>query len=342
MTTTHATTNKPAREKVCWVISDGRAGIENQALGLANALAEEMPMRIETKRVRLRFPWNLFPSELFIALLAVRNPLPLFARRKDHMDPPWPDVLVATGRASLPYAIALKRLKKDQIFTIQTQNPRLHASLFDLVVPPRHDLLTGPNVEPILGAPNKVNDTYLRLGHQAIVTRIAHLPRPLVAVLIGGKSKHHKMPNSWTERLCDQLLDLVKNQQVGLMVTASRRTGETNRKILASKLNGANIFFWDGRGENPYAGFLASADYIIVTSDSTNMLAEAAATGKPVYVAHLPGGSSKFRRFLKDLAEYGAARPFTGKLQHWSYPPLRETQRIAKLAAQRINAAGIG
>ena len=39
--------------------------------------------------------------------------------------------------------------------------------------------------------------------------------------------------------------------------------------------------------DNPYLGFLALADRIIVTSDSMSMLVEATATGKPVFVFDL-------------------------------------------------------
>ena len=37
---------KGPSERLCWVVSDGRRGIENQALGLAEAIADRTPMRI--------------------------------------------------------------------------------------------------------------------------------------------------------------------------------------------------------------------------------------------------------------------------------------------------------
>lgn len=329
-------TRPQKKEKTCWVITDGRRGIENQSLGIAEALKKEIPLRIEIKRVRLRFPFNILPGECFPPLLVGKNPLALFARRRDHVDPPWPDIIIATGRTSIPYSIAIKKVNNGHTFTIQTQSPRVHVSLFDLVVPPRHDLLTGPNVEPIQGSPNRITDEYLNQGKKEFTTRIAHLPRPLVAVLIGGKSKHHSMSRAWTDEFSSQLLAMARRYDSGLMVTVSRRTGDKNLALLQKKLKGPNIFFWDGRGENPYAGILAMADYIIVTSDSTNMITEAAATGKPVYLAEMPGGSTKFRRFYKDMNEYGATRFFEGTLASWRYTPLRETERIAKIVRNRL------
>jgi hypothetical protein len=52
------------------------------------------------------------------------------------------------------------------------------------------------------------------------------------------------------------------------------------------------------------------------------MVSEAASTGKPVYVADLPGGSKKFERFHAALREEGVTRPFSGRLAPYSYPPL--------------------
>lgn len=343
----------PSDHLLCWVVSDGRAGIENQALGLAKAVKHAAGtaadgsdrVAIEVKRIRLRLPWSLCPAELFPVIRWLPKPLAMIARDKDHIDPPWPDLLIATGRASIPFSLAVKIASGGKTFTVQTQKPRCPASLFDLVIPPRHDRLTGPNVEPILGAPNKIDQAFLDKGRHDIATRIAHLPRPLIAVLIGGASKQHKMPTFWTEQFCADLRAVADKTGAGLMVTASRRTGPRNAAMLKAKLAGRNTFFWDGSGTNPYAGMLATADYFVVTSDSTNMIGDAATTGKPVYVAYLPGGSPKFRRFYDDMAACGAIRPFagaarkastTGSLEHWSYPPLRETGRVAELILNRL------
>ena len=55
--------------------------------------------------------------------------------------------------------------------------------------------------------------------------------------------------------------------------------------------------------------------------NSVNMVSEAAATGKPVHVVHLEGGSKKFTRFHEALAARGITRPFAGTLEQWTYDP---------------------
>jgi len=59
------------------------------------------------------------------------------------------------------------------------------------------------------------------------------------------------------------------------------------------------------------------------------MATEAAATGKPVFIARMDGGSLKFRLFHQDLEHLGIARPFEGDLHAWTYPPLAETDKAA-------------
>ena len=107
----------------------------------------------------------------------------------------------------------------------------------------------------------------------------------------------------------------------GLAVTASRRTGAANLERIQRSLHDCPADFWNGDGDNPYFGMLGLADFIVVTGDSVNMVSEAFATGKPVYVFQLDGGSRKFDRFHTALETRGITRPFDGRLEEWRYDP---------------------
>ena len=92
--------------------------------------------------------------------------------------------------------------------------------------------------------------------------------------------------------------------------------------------------FWDGSGDNPYRAMLANADCIVATADSVNMVGEAVATGRPVLIFTPSGGTAKIHRFLGGLSAQGAVRPFTGRLETYTYPPIDATPLIAiRLAA---------
>ena len=321
-------------QKTCWVVTDGRIGMENQALGLAEAVG----LPVTLKRIEPRKKWAWLPAKAWpVMAKGLKDPLKSVGTPGDEIEAPWPDLLIGTGRYSIFYSIAIKELSDGQTFTVQTQDPRVHCRFFDLVVPPTHDLYTGPNVVPILGAPHRVTDSKLKAEAERISPSIAHLPRPLVAVLIGGKSSAYSLPQSRMEQICEDLAALCNRHGAGLMVTASRRTGDKNREILKQRLSDLPAVYWDGTGLNPYFGYLGLADHICVTGDSTNMVTEAAATGKPVHILELPGGNAKFRRFHRDMEDYGATRKFTGSLEPWTYTPLDETRRIAAIIRQEID-----
>ncbi len=74
---------------------------------------------------------------------------------------------------------------------------------------------------------------------------------------------------------------------------------------------------------------LGSADHVLVTKESTNMITDAAFTGKPVHLLELTGQHKKFDRFHHDLKQKGIIRPLKLPLETWAYEPLRETDRVA-------------
>lgn len=316
--------NEPPVENVTWAISDGRAGLANQVRGLAEAIG--LPVQVKT--VRPRLPWTLLPVTAWPAPFAALGP------DSTPLTPPWPRIAVGCGRRAIPYVLAIKRLSKGATFTVQLQHPRVDPRLFDLVVPPEHDGLIGANVMAILGSPNGVTAAKLAAA-RAQWSSLERLPHPRIAILVGGKSKSHSFGEADARALAASLKAL-RDQGAGLMLTASRRTGEAQTRILRDALSGPNAFVWDGAGENPYFGLLAHADAILVTNDSTNMAVEAAATGKPVYIVAIPGGDVKFDRLHQALEARGIARPFAGKIERWSYAPLAETERVARAIREKI------
>jgi hypothetical protein len=159
----------------------------------------------------------------------------------------------------------------------------------------------------------------------------------LAAVLIGGDNRVYRLTPSRFSALADELAALAA-AGIGLAITPSRRTGSAQMALLKARLAGLPAYVWDGTGDNPYFGFLGLADAVIVTADSVNMVSEAAATGKPVHVVALDGGSAKFARFHRAMAEAGITRPFRGTIETWSYRPLAEAARAGALIRARLAA----
>jgi mitochondrial fission protein ELM1 len=316
------------KNKICWAVSTGEAGMVSQVMGLAEATG----LTVQQKSIRLRAPWSWLPGHL--TPLALKG----LSADADILIPPWPDLMITCGRRSVAASIAVRRLSAGKTFTVHVQNPLVPNRYLDLVLPPHHDGLTGTNVHPTLASIHRITSEKLSQEADRMASYFADLPRPLVCVVIGGNSGAHKLTRLATEKLADRLLFLSKNKGVGFVVTTSRRTGEENAAILKNKLAGPNCVVWSGEGENPYFAMLGLADYILVTSDSASMVSEACATGKPVHIIDLEGGNQRFTKFHEGLRNKGITRPFTGQLKDWTYPPLTCTQDAAKLVLEKMKA----
>ena len=279
----------------------------------------------EIRRVR--------PRALF-ALLMPRGPIdPGEApdRPASPIAPPFPDILIASGRRAIAYVRAVKRASAGRTFTVILKDPRTGAGAADLVWVQEHDRLRGPNVLTSLIAPHRVSAARLAAARASLDPRIAALAHPRVAVLVGGDSRHHRFSPDDIGRLTAGLRDLVK-AGAALAVTASRRTPPRLLETLRDIAGAPAHFLWDGTGpgENPYLALLAGADAIVATADSTNMVGEAVATGAPVLLFEPSGGHPKIGCFLDGLRRYGAVRPFAGRLEDYAYQPLDNTPEIAE------------
>jgi mitochondrial fission protein ELM1 len=309
--------NNQHQQQLCWAVSDGKAGMENQCVGLAQAAGFE-PI---VKRIALRQPWNTLVPFLRVGLEHA------FTENSSPLTPPWPDLLITTGRRSLAASLYIKKASKGYTKTVQIQDPVISPKHFDLIIVPQHDTLRGDNVLITQGSIHNITSEKLQQAAAQWQPKMAHLPPPYVTVLIGGANAVYRFDAQAMTAVCDQLVAMAKREGVSLLVTPSRRTGEENIQILREKLAVVPSFIWDGVGDNPYHGFLGLAEVIMVTADSVNMVCEAASTGKPVQVIPLEGGSKKFASFHASMQEKGIIRPFSGALERWVYPPLDDVPR---------------
>lgn len=325
---------RPVTWPVTWIVTDGRLGMVNQCRGLVAALG----VRAEEKKIVLAAPWCWLPPAMTPARLSV------LSASGDRLSPPWPELLIGTGRKSVAPALAVKRANGGRTFCVQVQNPDVALDKFDLIVAPDHDRLSGGNVVNTLGSLHGVTAAVLDDARARFADAVAGLPRPLIAVLLGGNNAVYRMDEGVAARLADDLAALANANGCGFAITASPRTPPDAvaiiTKRLANELANSKAVFWDGAGANPYLGYLAHADAIIVTADSVNMVSEAAATGKPVHIIDLPGGSDKFRRFHTAMVEAGITRPFSGAIEHWSYTAPDDTGRVAAEIHRRMSLRG--
>ncbi len=319
-----------------WVVSDGRAGIERQALSLARAL--EAPERQE-KLAHIQSdahrdaPVQLNPTGWQVPLPADKWPMPLGALPREQRDvftAPWPDLWIATGRRSIPYSRRMKKWSGGRTLVVQTQDPRTELGAYDLVVPPQHDGLGGVNVFPILGPPTYFATEDVEAA-QAQFHELAAQSGTKVLVSIGGDSNTHRMSSAKVVEI-EAALRALATQGLALWITVSRRTPEAARDCFRAMAAEVDAVFWESEavdGTNPYLAFLSLCDAALVTEDSANMLADPAYFGKPTHIIPLEGSSARFDKLHDGFIKRGAAKWFEGEIGLWAYEPVREVERAA-------------
>lgn len=318
---TRAGNGRPLAGARGWIISDGKAGHEALCLGVAAALG----LAAEIKRVA---PTGLWKA---LAPWAPVAPAERFGAPGTPFAPPWPQVALAAGRTTTPYIRALKKKAGLKTFTVVMMDPKTGPGTADLFWVPEHDRRHGPNVIATLTAPHSFSPERLAELRQASDPAIDALTAPRVAVLVGGPNERYRYPAPVIDRLAAAVRSL-SDLGAGLMITVSRRTPAALVAALDEAIRGRSAIFWKGEGPNPYASFLAHADVFLVTADSVNMVGEAAATGRPIYVFEPDGGADKFTAFHAALRAKGVTReapdPFES-IGTWSYTPLYAADAVA-------------
>ncbi|HEY8611682.1 MAG TPA: mitochondrial fission ELM1 family protein [Roseomonas sp.] len=302
-----------------WVLADPRAGTAAQALGIAERLG--VPFRsIDLEwgpLAALPWPW---PSLAGLAPAA-----------RAAIAPPWPRLVVSAGRRAAPVS---RWLRRRGARTVHCMRPGAGAADFDLLVIGRHDdPAPAPNVLPILGATHRISPAALEAA-RAAWPALEALPRPRVAMLLGGAVRGEGMDPAEALEIAERVLPHAGT----VLATTSRRTGEAAGAALAARLAGmpGMLHRWGASGPNPYAGFLAVADAVVVTGDSVSMLSEALATAAPVFVAGAPPDAPRHWALHAALFAAGRAVPLDAFPEAPPRAPLDESGRVAAIIRARF------
>lgn len=297
-----------------WIISDGVAG----HLAITRGVAETLGLAAEIKPIAPRALWRH---------LAPNGPAdPRILRTL--FDEALPDIALGAGRQTVPVIRALKRAGA---FTVIFQSPRASSQSADVIWVPAHDQLRDPNVIVTLTPPHGFTAARLQKLRETMPANIAALPMPRIALLLGGPGAGYSYDPATIAAFVGRLASFA-DRAGSFLITPSRRTPPELLQAVDRATQASPRILWTGLGENPYPDFLASADLFIVTADSVNMIGEACATGRPVYVFTPPGGRPKFRRFHQALKDHGATRPLPDKpasIAGWSYEPLHSAEIVA-------------
>jgi mitochondrial fission protein ELM1 len=306
----------------CWVVTDGKAGDTAICFGLAEALGLVPVLH----KIAPRPPWS------WATPFGPIDPREAPGRPGSPIAPPFPELVIASGRRAVPYVRRIRADTRGRTFTAFMKDPYAGPRIADIVWVPEHDTLTGPNVIRTLMTPHRVTQAKLAAARAAPPELLARLEAPRAAVLVGGNSVNHRFTPRDIAGFAARL-DRLAVSGVSLMATASRRTPPALRDAVAGVIERHHGYLWDGLAANPFISLLALADTLVVTSDSVGMVGEAAATGRPVLVFEPSGGHPKNTRYLDALRRRGVVHAFTGELTGTPYEPLDSTMEVASLIA---------
>jgi mitochondrial fission protein ELM1 len=270
-------TQSASSQPLVWLLMGNRAGDNSQVLGLGEALG----WPLEEKH----FAYTRF--EKFVNLPFGAHLMGVVRDRSSPLEAPWPDLVISAGRKNEPIARYIRRQADKPVRLIHVGRPWARIETWDLVITtPQYRLPDDPNVLHNDTPLHRVTRERLDVAADTWRERVAHLPRPLVAVLAGGNSGPYPFDRASGERLAAEADSLARKYGGSILVTTSARTLDETTEALFKGIESPSILYrWKKDDpDNPFFAFLGLADHVIVTADSVSMMAEACATGRPVYL----------------------------------------------------------
>jgi mitochondrial fission protein ELM1 len=159
-----------------WVLKGLRQGDTAQAM----ALALQLGGRVEGKQLAFN-RWAALPNWMRGASVGH-----LTHESRQKLSPPWPDLIVATGRRTATVALWIKQQSGGRTKLVQIGRPRLPTDKFDLVVTTSQYGLPAAGNVMTLSLPFAIPKSVEADELQHFSTAWAALPKPWILAVIGG------------------------------------------------------------------------------------------------------------------------------------------------------------
>ena len=198
-------------------------------------------------------------------------------------------------------------LKKNiNIFRIHIQNPKISSKNFDILVVPEHDNINGENIILSKGSLHQIKKENLIYFHKQIKSKPLKNLKKHIVILIGGNTKNQKVSQISSILLSSEIKRIQDLFKCETVICTSRRTPEFLLKdIKKAKIPKCTIVEPNNQKENLYPGIMFNSNFVLVTSDSINMISEAIGSGKPVFGFDLFKQRGRKLGFIKNLITEG-------------------------------------
>ena len=295
------------------ILTDGKAGHENQSKAFARALGCEFEL------VEVHFKSKLAKALSYLLDRVGVRSLRLLSTAVDcNRLQSKPIAVIGTGSGTFYAAKALA--KKLGVKCGVVLYPRGYdIASFDCVLAPAFDRpKAAANVIEIPANLVANDEAFYEKGVAVFLERRGQQTydsrREAVAVIVGGPNKCSTMTSEWMRTQLDAIFELrnrtseqsEQSSSLEFWVTTSRRTPPEVEAVVDG-------YPWDYKllyskdHFNPIPAFVKLAKKLYVTAESTGMLSESCTFGTAEVVAldNLKPGSHKFRRFVEGLRKGG-------------------------------------
>ena len=303
------------------LLTEGMHGMISQVEGLAKAL----DLDFIHEKIELNNFWKLIPPRI--------TPVCSFVfQNKINYDF---NVVISCGRKSVIPSLFLKKKFKDRIINIHIQDPKVSISNFDFVVAPEHDGLMGENVISSIGAIHYLRERELDENISYLKPKINK--EKIITLIVGGPNKYYDYKEKEIQSIFYKIQQNFVNNGYQLIFIPSMRTPKNVIEKAKGYFDNNQIIITD-IDKKAYLSSLRLANHIVVTCDSTSMISEAAITGKPIYVAHMPHvkNNNRFKKFFEMFKKLNIIRDLDDKVEDWKYEKLNETDRISGYIKSKI------
>ena len=293
------------------VLTDGKAGHENQSKAFARALGLDFHL----VPVKFKSPFHKMLSYLFDRL-GIRT-VSLLQGLDELPHSPTPPLL-HSSTPPLPHSSTILGTGSGTFYAAKALARRLGAKCGVVLYPRGYDLssfdcILAPSFDNPAKLPNVIeipanlvaNDAaFYEKGVAAFKERYHGATDNLLGVIVGGPNKCSSMTVGWMKARLDEIF--AANRGASLCVTTSRRT-PADVEALVDSYPWAYKLIYSKDHFNPIPAFVQLAKRLYVTAESTGMLSEACTFGNAEVVAldNLKPGPHKFRRFVENLRTAG-------------------------------------
>lgn len=281
-----------------WVLLGARTGDNNQALALADAL--DWPF--EAKQL----DYNALQS---LSVWLPPTAATLTAAAKAGLQPPWPDLVIAIGRRSVPVARWIKRQSGGHTRLVRIGHPRIDPSHFDLVLTTRqYPVPPGDNVILLPIAMSRFTQPAVpTFGEDRFLREVGRFR----LVAIGGATKYWTLPEK-------HIVDAIEAPFDGQVVAVTSRRTEPALVERIRRMTGERMRLVDGSSPR-FPLLLERATDVFVTGDSVSMISEAIIAGKPVAIIPIEQDEKGLRKLGARPQEVGPSAHRRDLRRFWNY-----------------------